>query len=731
MRGCGYDMATILDVAKLAGVSQGTVSNVLNGKGNVSSEKIRMVEEAARQLGFTINERARMLRKGSSNIISVILPNIEFIQYREFYNSLRSYAKKSGYVAELLISNDNPQEELELIQKSRAVMAEGIVTLTCLRGTENPYVQAGFDKVCFVERKPAFEADYFGFDYRLAGMQMAGQVAARKYKNVAVVTATERFSNEREYMEGFLEVMDTEKNCSVRKITTDVLRISYSILNLFDSGEKIDAIITTNMGFAEKIRQIYMAFFRDTEIKIHTLSPVYSLPEKDFLKYELNYSLLGREIAARMIGTDKKEFRAEDHLFDNDGERQWKNISLKRRAAACLNVLTLEGPEANLMKGLAKMYTEKTGTQVNVAVFSYDEIYDQFVFSETSDLFDVLRLDVTWLSWLAERILLPLDGIDPDIQTVFSEYLPSLSDKYAIVNNRVYALPLTPSAQLLFYRKDLFENVAVKRIYSESFKEELRAPADFREFNQIARFFSGGSDFPAAVRYGTNLTLGNTGVAATEFLTRYFSHQENLMYQDGKVFIDNEIGRQAMAELLEAQKYTPARTARWWTDLAGTFADGDVAMVIMFSNYASEILASRSKIVGNIGFGMVPGGNPIVGGGSLGISRNSKKQEDALAYIKWMTKEPISSAMAGLGSVSPCARTYSKYDIIDTFPWLELSKDCFTLSRTKRVAAGEERPFNEKKFLNIIGTAVKNLSMGFISLDEAMERAQHQLIYEL
>ena len=54
-------MATILDVARLAGVSQGTVSNVLNGKGNVSSEKIRVVEEAAQQLGYTINERARIL----------------------------------------------------------------------------------------------------------------------------------------------------------------------------------------------------------------------------------------------------------------------------------------------------------------------------------------------------------------------------------------------------------------------------------------------------------------------------------------------------------------------------------------------------------------------------------------------------------------------------------------------------------------------------------------------
>lgn len=65
-------MATIIDVARMAGVSQGTASNVLNGKGNVSSEKIKAVEEAAKKLGYTINERAKMLRKGSGNIICVI-----------------------------------------------------------------------------------------------------------------------------------------------------------------------------------------------------------------------------------------------------------------------------------------------------------------------------------------------------------------------------------------------------------------------------------------------------------------------------------------------------------------------------------------------------------------------------------------------------------------------------------------------------------------------------------
>lgn len=55
-------MPTIKDIARIAGVSHGTVSNVLNGRGNVSVEKIEAVQRAAREVGYQLNAQAQSLR---------------------------------------------------------------------------------------------------------------------------------------------------------------------------------------------------------------------------------------------------------------------------------------------------------------------------------------------------------------------------------------------------------------------------------------------------------------------------------------------------------------------------------------------------------------------------------------------------------------------------------------------------------------------------------------------
>ena len=67
-------MPTIKDIAREAGVSHGTVSNVINGRGNVSVEKIRLVWQAAEKLGYKVNAKAQSLRLGKDRAIAVMLP---------------------------------------------------------------------------------------------------------------------------------------------------------------------------------------------------------------------------------------------------------------------------------------------------------------------------------------------------------------------------------------------------------------------------------------------------------------------------------------------------------------------------------------------------------------------------------------------------------------------------------------------------------------------------------
>jgi LacI family transcriptional regulator len=64
---------SIRDVARRAGVSVGTVSNVLNRPGEVSAESARRVQEAIDELGYVRNDAARKLRNGVSTTVGFVV----------------------------------------------------------------------------------------------------------------------------------------------------------------------------------------------------------------------------------------------------------------------------------------------------------------------------------------------------------------------------------------------------------------------------------------------------------------------------------------------------------------------------------------------------------------------------------------------------------------------------------------------------------------------------------
>lgn len=178
-------MATLKDIAALAGVSQGTVSNVLNGRGNVSSEKIRLVEAAAAQLGYAVNERAKLLRKGSSDILALVIPNIRFREYDDIYTSFRIAAEKSGYTVSLYLTDDSPIKETQIISRLRSEMAAGVAVISCLGAQSAAYHDAGFapEQLLFLERRSSGDSNYIGFDYRRAGEALGKRLPRRESRS--------------------------------------------------------------------------------------------------------------------------------------------------------------------------------------------------------------------------------------------------------------------------------------------------------------------------------------------------------------------------------------------------------------------------------------------------------------------------------------------------------------------------------------------------------------------
>jgi DNA-binding LacI/PurR family transcriptional regulator len=78
-----HSRITIVDLARMAGVSPSTVSRALSGAGNLTAETRTRIEELARKTGYVANHGARMMRSRRSSQILLIVPNIAASFYPE------------------------------------------------------------------------------------------------------------------------------------------------------------------------------------------------------------------------------------------------------------------------------------------------------------------------------------------------------------------------------------------------------------------------------------------------------------------------------------------------------------------------------------------------------------------------------------------------------------------------------------------------------------------------
>ncbi len=150
-------MATIRDVARMAGVSIGTVSNILNDNAIVSEDKRKRVMDAIVKLEYRRNQAASQLRSNRSNSIGLIIPDITNPFYPEVARGVDDAARDLGWNM-FLCNKDRSQKKEEsaieaLLEKNvdgmllmkPKVSAESIATIQ----KQCPLVLMDTDTDCF------------------------------------------------------------------------------------------------------------------------------------------------------------------------------------------------------------------------------------------------------------------------------------------------------------------------------------------------------------------------------------------------------------------------------------------------------------------------------------------------------------------------------------------------------------------------------------------------------
>lgn len=119
--------ATMQDVAKLAGVSAKTVSNVVNDHPHVSEATREKVLKAISKLGYELNVTARNLRQGRTGLIGLALPELKLPYFAELADSIIREAEAAGLRVMIEQTNSDRDREIDVLHGQRRFMTDGLI----------------------------------------------------------------------------------------------------------------------------------------------------------------------------------------------------------------------------------------------------------------------------------------------------------------------------------------------------------------------------------------------------------------------------------------------------------------------------------------------------------------------------------------------------------------------------------------------------------------------------
>ncbi|WP_411036529.1 ABC transporter substrate-binding protein [Shinella sp. BYT-45] len=381
-----------------------------------------------------------------------------------------------------------------------------------------------------------------------------------------------------------------------------------------------------------------------------------------------------------------------------------------------VNILLVRHPWQEAIEPLVPQFEELTGIKVNLRKLPEP----QFLAKVPADLtagtfqFDVMMTQIAQnLQYHSKKWLSPIDVYmkDPKLTDSdwydWNDFFPGAQAAATIGGTPFYNLAITAEAQILAYRKDVFEQLG------------LSVPKTFGELADAARTIKekGGMD-GITLRGGPTLWWPLLG-AVESFGGSYLDENQ-------KPVLDSEGTIAGVEAYVELAKYAPQGVTNYdWDEINTAMLSGQAAMFLDANVVYPRLKdATLSNLADKFAVTAYPAGPNGARSDShywtISMAGNAKNKEAAWLFMQWATSKPVQRDLALAGILAPRHSAWEGQALVDA-----LGSDLIEAVKTS-LSTATLYPANEHwtELADALRVEVQNALTGSKPVKQAMADAQ-------
>jgi LacI family transcriptional regulator len=242
-------MATIYEVASMAGVSPATVSRVFNGQ-NVSAEKAKRVRDAAKTLSFTPSRVARTLRMQSSEVIALVIPDIENPFFTSMARGVEDVAQAAGYSVVLCNSDEDHGKEARYLDIAIGANMAGVILAAAGDNCDLSGLIERKRPVVAVDRSPhGFDIDAVTVDNRAGGRAATAALMEQGFNRIGCITGPRDVETATQRADGWRDAVRASRTVDEKYLKFADFRVDgghKAMRELLEMAEPPDAVFVAN-----------------------------------------------------------------------------------------------------------------------------------------------------------------------------------------------------------------------------------------------------------------------------------------------------------------------------------------------------------------------------------------------------------------------------------------------------------------------------------------------------